>query len=265
MRISLIQMKVLKTPTENIEKIKKLVGLAKEQGADIAVLPEMCVCAYENSSFVEYAMDENSDTVRMLSCIARDNGIYLIAGSIPEKDNDNIYNTSFVFAPSGERIAKHRKMHLFDIDVENGQYFKESDTFSYGNDVTVFETKWGKIGVMICYDIRFPELSRLMADDVTAVIVPASFNYTTGPEHWELLFRCRAVDNQIYMMGCASATDDAQSYRSWGHSIITDPWGRVVKQLGTEEDILTCDIDPDYCMNIRKQLPLLKHRRRDIY
>lgn len=263
MRISLIQMKVLKTPKENLEKIGSLVAKAKSQNADIAVLPEMCFCAYENAAFVKYAMNEKSEIIKGLSDIAKKNKLYLTAGSIPEADGEKIYNTSYVFDTFGNIIAKHRKIHLFDVDIKNGQYFKESDTFSAGNKVTVFETEWGKIGVMICYDIRFPELALRMANDVKAIIVPASFNYTTGPEHWELLFRARAVDNQVYMIGCASATDDTQSYHSWGHSIITDPWGRVVKQLGTEEELYTADIDLEYCGTIRKQLPLLQHRRCD--
>lgn len=269
MRISLIQMKVLSTPMDNLEKIKQLVCKAKAERADIAVLPEMCCCAYENSAFEKYAMPEDDEFIKGLAECSRENAIIIVAGSVPEKTAEGIYNTSFVFGKQGDVIARHRKVHLFDIDVTDGQYFKESDTFSAGDAVTVFDTEWGKVGLMICFDVRFPELARRIVDkangDVKLIIVPAAFNATTGPQHWELLFRARALDNQVYMAGCASATDLQQSYHSWGHSIVTNPWGDVVAQLGTDEDILTLNLDFQYVDRIRNELPVLRNRRRDLY
>lgn len=265
MRVSLIQMDVLENPKDNLNKIKKLLSKAKKENTDIVVLPEMCCCPYEDSAFVKYAMTDNDYFLRELSYCASEKSMIIVAGSVPEKTSEGIYNTTFVFDIDGRIIARHRKVHLFDINIKNGQYFKESDTFLAGDSITKFDTIWGKIGLIICYDIRFPEFVRLMADDVKLVIVPASFNFTTGPQHWELLFRSRAVDNQIYMVGCASATNFQQKYHSWGHSIVTDPWGNIVGQLGTEEGLLTVDIDFQYVEKVRQELPLLYHRRKDLY
>lgn len=266
MKLSLLQMKTMATPEENIGKIKDMLKKAKAEGADMAVLPEMCCCPYENSAFVRYAMAANSPFLTELAATAKELGIYLVAGSVPELEDKKIYNTSFVYNPKGECIARHRKVHLFDINVEGGQYFMESDTFTPGKEVTAFDTPWGKFGLIICYDIRFPELSRLLAlEGVQAIIVPAAFNMTTGPAHWEISFRMRALDNQVFMAGCAPARDINSSYHAWGHSIVTDPWGSVVEQLDEKEGILTVELDFEKVEKVREQLPLLKHRRTDLY
>lgn len=256
MKISLIQMRVLKTPEENIEKIEQLVGKAVAEGAEIVVLPEMCCCEYKNDAFVKYAMSEDSEFVCRLSALARAHKIILVGGTVPEQDGDKIYNTSFVFDKNGNRIARHRKVHLFDINVNGGISFKESDTFSSGSCFTSFDTKWGKIGLIICFDIRFPDFIKAGSENLKMIIVPASFNMTTGPAHWELLFRARAVDNQLFMAGCAAALDENASYHSYGHSIITNSWGDVIASLDTNEDILTCTLDINEVDSIRNQLPL---------
>ena len=266
MKLSLIQMKTAATPEENIPKIRPLLAKAKAEGADMAVLPEMCACPYENAAFTRYAMEPDAFFLRTLAEEAKSLGLYLVAGSVPEKCGDQIYNTSFVFDDEGRRIAFHRKIHLFDINIEGGQYFMESDTFALGKQLTVFDTPWGRFGLMICYDIRFPELARLLVlEGVQAIIVPAAFNMTTGPDHWELSFRARALDNQIYMAGCAPARDLGASYHSWGHSIVTDPWGTVLGQLDEKEGILTAELNFSRVEKIRQELPLLKHRRTDLY
>ncbi|MFR3522969.1 MAG: carbon-nitrogen hydrolase family protein, partial [Clostridia bacterium] len=181
-------------------------------------------------------------------------------------DNNKIYNTSFVFNRHGKKIAKHRKIHLFDIDIKGKQTFKESDTLSPGDDVTVFDSEFGKIGLCICYDLRFPELARLMVNKgAKVIIVPASFNMTTGPAHWHLMFRSRAVDNQIYTIGCSPASDYNSSYVSYGHSLIVSPFGEVLCELDDKENIITYEIDLDYVDKIREELPLLNHRRKDLY
>ena len=263
MKLSLIQMSVKKTPDENLKNIGEYVKKAKEKGADIAVLPEICCCDYRNSQFVKYAMEENSEFLRAVGNIAKENNLILVAGTVPEKAGDRIYNTSFVYGKDGKLLAKHRKVHLFDINIERGQYFKESDTFSPGNKVTIFDTEYGKIGLMICFDIRFADFAALMRD-ADLIIVPAAFNFTTGV-HWETLFKGRALDNQLFIAGCAPATSETSSYKSYGHSIVVDPWGRVLGQLGTEEGILTVDLDFKYKEKVRNELPVLKNRRTDLY
>lgn len=153
-----------------------------------------------------------------------------------------------------------------DIDIRGGQCFKESEALSSGNEATVFDTEFGKMGLCVCYDFRFPELARQMVNRGARIfIVPAAFNMTTGPAHWELLYRSRAVDNQVFAVGTAPARDMAASYHSWGHSLVVDPWGNVLKMLDEKEGSLRCRLELEQIETVRRQLPLLKHRRRDIY
>ena len=176
-------------------------------------------------------------------------------------DDGSVYNTAYVFDREGRQIAKHRKVHLFDIDVKGGQCFKESDTLTAGNSATVFETEFGKMGLCICYDFRFPELARRMVlEGANVIFVPAAFNMTTGPAHWEVLFRSRAIDNQVFTFGTAPARDIDASYHSWGHSIAVSPWGTVLNQMEAEAGIQITSINLDEVAAIRDQLPLLKHR-----
>lgn len=266
-KIAAIQMSTVADKMENVRTVKTYLEKIKDENPDFVILPEMFCCPYQTENFPIYAEKEGGSVWQQLSGYAKQYGIYLIGGSMPEKDAEgNVYNTSYIFDREGKQIGKHRKVHLFDIDVKGGQTFKESDTLTAGDSDTVFDTEFGKIGVMLCFDIRFPELSRMMVNDGAKVIfVPAAFNMTTGPAHWELSFRTRALDNQIYMVGCAPARDVSAGYISWGHSIVTDPWGRVTGMLDENEGILLAELDMDYEEQVREELPLLKSRRKDIY
>lgn len=266
-KIAAIQMPTVADKMENVRTVKTYLEKIKDENPDFVILPEMFCCPYQTENFPIYAEKEGGPVWQQLSGYAKQYGIYLIGGSMPEKDAEgNVYNTSYIFDREGKQIGKHRKVHLFDIDVKGGQTFKESDTLTAGDSDTVFDTEFGKIGVMLCFDIRFPELSRMMVNDGAKVIfVPAAFNMTTGPAHWELSFRTRALDNQIYMVGCAPARDVSAGYISWGHSIVTDPWGRVIDMLDEKKGILLAELDMDYEEQVREELPLLKSRRKDIY
>ena len=266
-KIAAIQMSTVADKMENVRTVKTYLEKIKDETPDFVILPEMFCCPYQTENFPIYAEKEGGPVWQQLSGYAKQYGIYLIGGSMPEKDAEgNVYNTSYIFDREGKQIGKHRKVHLFDIDVKGGQTFKESDTLTAGDSDTVFDTEFGKIGVMLCFDIRFPELSRMMVNDGAKVIfVPAAFNMTTGPAHWELSFRTRALDNQIYMVGCAPARDVSAGYISWGHSIVTDPWGRVTGMLDENEGILLAELDMDYEEQVREELPLLKSRRKDMY
>lgn len=266
-KIAAIQMSTVADKMENVRTVKTYLEKIKDENPDFVILPEMFCCPYQTENFPIYAEKEGGPVWQQLSGYAKQYGIYLIGGSMPEKDAEgNVYNTSYIFDREGKQIGKHRKVHLFDIDVKGGQTFKESDTLTAGDSDTVFDTEFGKIGVMLCFDIRFPELSRMMVNDGAKVIfVPAAFNMTTGPAHWELSFRTRALDNQIYMVGCAPARDVSAGYISWGHSIVTDPWGRVIDMLDEKEGILLAELDMDYEEQVREELPLLKSRREDMY
>ena len=266
-KIAAIQMPTVTAKMENVRTVKTYLEKIKDENPDFVILPEMFCCPYQTENFPIYAEKEGGPVWQQLSGYAKQYGIYLIGGSMPEKDAEgNVYNTSYIFDREGKQIGKHRKVHLFDIDVKGGQTFKESDTLTAGDSDTVFDTEFGKIGVMLCFDIRFPELSRMMVNDGARIVfVPAAFNMTTGPAHWELSFRTRALDNQIYMVGCAPARDVSAGYISWGHSIVTDPWGRVTGMLDENEGILLAELDMDYEEQVREELPLLKSRRKDIY
>ena len=266
-KIAAIQMSTVADKMENARTVKAYLEKIKDENPDFVILPEMFCCPYQTENFPIYAEKEGGPVWQQLSGYAKQYGIYLIGGSMPEKDAEgNVYNTSYIFDREGKQIGKHRKVHLFDIDIKGGQTFKESDTLTAGDSDTVFDTEFGKIGVMLCFDIRFPELSRMMVNDGAKVIfVPAAFNMTTGPAHWELSFRTRALDNQIYMVGCAPARDVSAGYISWGHSIVTDPWGRVIDMLDEKKGILLAELDMDYEEQVREELPLLKSRRKDMY
>ena len=204
LKIAQIQMPVTADREENIRCACDMVRQAGD--IDMAVLPEMFCCPYDNACFRPYGEAEGGPAYRALSALARERGIWLVGGTLPELAEDRVYNTCYVFAPDGQLAAKHRKMHLFDIDVAGGQRFMESETLTAGNSVTTFETPWGVVGVCVCFDFRFTELSELMVlAGAKLVVVPAAFNMTTGPAHWELLFRQRAVDGQCYTVGTSPA------------------------------------------------------------
>lgn len=266
-KLMAVQMAAGENVDENLETARNQVLRCAAKNPDFVMLPEMFVCPYDASRFPDYAEPQGGTVWQALSGLAREAGVCLVAGTVPERDEaGRIYNTSYVFDPAGKQIAKHRKVHLFDIAIRGGQHFRESDTLTPGDSITVFDTPTGPAGLCICYDIRFPELFRRMADQgVKLVFIPASFNMTTGPEHWELTFRARALDNQMFLLGCASARDPQSRYQSWGHSILTDPWGRVLAQLDERAGILTGEIDLSQADAIREQLPLLRHRRLDLY
>lgn len=272
-KIALCQMNVVDNKEKNIEKAIQMIKESKEQGADLAVLPEMFNCPYENEKFIEYAEElENSQTLKEIAKIAKEENIHVLAGSIPELERDDenetesIYNTAVFFDNDGKQLGKHRKMHLFDIDVKGKIYFKESDTLSAGNEFTIIKTDSARFGIGICYDIRFVELSRIMAlNGVEILIFPGAFNLTTGPTHWELLFRSRALDNQVYAIGVAPALDENASYNSYGHSIAVNPWGEVIEELDYSEELKIVEIDLDEIKRIREEIPVLKNRRTDLY
>jgi predicted amidohydrolase len=266
LRIASIQLLGKPTKQETYGHIRELADSVPDGAADLLMLPEMWNGPYEAKRFPTFAEPEGGPSWRFLSALAKEKRVYLCGGSIAERDGDRIYNTAYVFDPDGAQIAKHRKVHLFDIDVKGGQRFFESETLSPGKDATVFSTAFCTMGLCICYDFRFPELSRLMVDaGAKVILVPAAFNMTTGPAHWELLFRSRAVDNQVYTVGTAPARDPKASYQSWGHSIVCSPWGDVLMQADETERVIITALDLNRLEAVREQLPLLKHRRTDVY
>lgn len=266
MRIAMIQMKVTADKQDNLRRAREKLLALKNERIDLAVLPEMFCCPYSNTCFRAYSEAAGGEAWQMLSDTARELGIWLVGGSVPELEEDRVYNTSFVFDRSGRQVARHRKAHLFDINVEGGQAFRESETLTAGSEITVFDTEFGKIGLCICFDFRFQELAKAMGDRGAKLIaVPAAFNMTTGPAHWELMFRQRAVDNQLFTLGVAPARDERAEYVSYANSILVDPWGTVLKRAGEGEEVLIAEIDLTECESIRTQLPIRNARRHDLY
>ncbi|NBG87031.1 carbon-nitrogen hydrolase family protein [Isachenkonia alkalipeptolytica] len=263
------QMMVEEDKKMNLEKAEEMIarGIRKYQ-PDIIILPEMFNTPYDNSYFPEFSEAYGGDTTLKIQKLAKEQGVMIIAGSIPEQGEGEkeIYNTTYVFGSKGELLGKHRKIHLFDIDIPGKITFKESDVLSPGEEITVLDTKFGKIGIAICYDVRFPELFQIMEKEgARLVVIPGAFNTTTGPAHWELLMRSRALDNQVYVAAVSPARNSKASYQAYGHSMIVDPWGRILDELEEKEGFLYRELDIDYLHQVRGELPTRKNRRVSLY
>lgn len=266
-KVAQLQLKVFEEKEKNIEQLHQVLEKLRKEKVDLVTVGEMFTCPYRTENFPVYAEKEGGDSWQAFSAFAKEYHVYLSVGSIAEMDeNGRVYNTAYVFNRDGRQIAKHRKVHLFDIEIEGGQCFKESDTLTAGDRCTVFDTEFGKMGICICFDCRFPELSRLMVQQGAKVIlVPAAFNMTTGPAHWEIMFRQRAVDNQCYMIGTSDARTPDADYVAWGHSMIVSPWGNIIQEMDEKPGYRISEIDLDYVDKVRRELPLLKARRVDLY
>ncbi|KAF7589832.1 Carbon-nitrogen hydrolase [Aspergillus hancockii] len=260
---------------KNLEKARQKALQAASEGASLIILPECFNSPYSTAKFRAYAEPlsespdpEQSPSFFALAQMARDTGAFIIGGTVPERDESGkIYNTSAVYSPHGKLLASHRKMHLFDIDVPGGMCFRESETLSPGNKITLVELEgYGTIGLGICYDMRFAEFSTIAArKGAFALVYPSAFNTTTGPLHWELLGRARAVDNQVYTILCSQARDPDSSYPAWGYSMVADPMGQVVVVTEEKEDIVYAVLDPNSIVKSRMAIPITYQRRHDVY
>lgn len=265
-KVALLQMKGSMVKQETWKKAEQMVKEAAARGVDLVVLPEMWNCPYANPYFLPFSEEEGGETYQLMSRLARENGIHLVGGSIPERQGERVYNTSFFFDDKGNLLGKHRKAHLFDIHVPGKIAFMESEILTPGDGATVIDTKFGKIGLAICYDVRFPELFRKMAlTGARAIILPAAFSVPTGEAHWEISLRARALDNQVYMLACSPSRALEGPYQAYGGSCIVDPWGQVLEMAGQEECIIYGQLDWERLQEVREQLPLLKHRRPELY
>ena len=264
-RVAVCQLRTELDGAQTMEKAASFVRRAAAGGADIAVLPEMFNCPYSGRYFRLFAAEGHEKAVESMSAWAKENGVYLVGGSVPETEGERLYNTCFVFDREGRQIAKHRKVHLFDVDIP-GMRFCESATFSPGKDVTVFDTEFGKMGAAICFDVRFPELFRAMAvRGARVVFLPAQFNMATGPAHWAETLKIRAVDNELFFIGASAARYEGFDYECWGHSVVYDPFGIALAAADETEQILFADLDLRRIEEVRAQLPTFLHLRRDVY
>ena len=246
---------------ENIYKILKMVETSAQQGADLIVLPEIFVYPFELRKINDIA-ESNDETLNRLVETAKTHGIHLCTGSLPVKELNRVFNRSYLIDPDGEIILQYDKSYLYDVSLP-GLKIEESKVFTRGKRYAIASTPLGKIGILICYDIRFPETARrlaLLGADI--ILVPAAFNTVTGPDHWHIFFKTRAVENQCYFAAASPARNHNTRFRAYGHSLIVDPWGDIVKEAGEGEIIIYGKIDPARIIEIRERLPLLKQWKR---
>uniref|UniRef100_A0A1A9WY81 omega-amidase n=1 Tax=Glossina brevipalpis TaxID=37001 RepID=A0A1A9WY81_9MUSC len=269
MRLALLQLKGSKDKLANLENAcKKIQEAVEKHQPRLITLPECFNSPYGTKYFREYAECIPSGTTsQRLSQLAKECNVYIVGGSIPEfGENDKIYNTCTIWSPEGKLIAKHRKMHLFDIDVKGGMRFKESETLTAGNEFTIIEIDDHKIGIGICYDIRFEEMARVYRNaGCEMIIYPAAFNMTTGPLHWELLQRSRANDNQLYVVTTSPARDETAEYVAYGHSMVVNPWAKIIQSAKEGEETVIADVDFSMVEQARQQIPISYQRRLDLY
>ncbi len=248
-------MKVSTSKDNNLKTASLFIERAKLSEAEIIVLPEMFNTPYTKSHMINYAEEGQGKAYKFLK--ENSKGIILIGGSIPEKDGENIYNTTFAFE-NGIEIGKYRKINLFDVDYDK-ICFQESGFITPGENTTVIKTSLGKIGLAICFDLRFPDLFQKMEEENPFLyIVPAAFNNVSGPAHYKLLARSRGLDTQSFIALCSPASDLNAEYCPYGHSLITDPWGNVLSEMDETEGIVLQNIDKEYVNQIRCELPIKK-------
>jgi omega-amidase len=277
-KLALIQLASTADKAHNLSHARsKVLEAVSKHNAGIVVLPECFNSPYGTKYFSKYAetllpsppTEAQSPSFHALSRLAKEANVYLVGGSIPEYEEDTkrLFNTSLTFSPTGELLATHRKVHLFDIDIPGKIRFKESEVLSPGNKVTIVDLPdYGKIGIAICYDVRFPELATIAArNGAFLLLYPGAFNLTTGALHWELQGRARAVDNQVYVGLCSPARDMKAEYNAWGHSMIVDPNAEILGQLDESEDIVVAELTGDRIEEVRKGIPIYTQRRFDVY
>jgi predicted amidohydrolase len=250
--------------TANLAEAERWIREATRQGAKLVVLPEVFIWRGDKKEERYSAEAIPGPTSEWLSALAGELAIHLLGGSILEEipNSHKAFNTSLLFDPDGKLLASYRKIHLFDVDLANGVSLRESATREYGGSVVVADSALGKLGLSVCYDLRFPELyRRLSAKGADLIFVPSAFTAFTGQAHWAPLLRARAIENQAYVVAPDQFGKSAKSFESYGHSMIVDPWGQVIAELADGPGVITAEIDLDYLAKVRTELPALKHRR----
>jgi predicted amidohydrolase len=252
----------------NVERAVELIQEGVEKGADLVALPENFNFLGERENKLRNAESIPGPTTTRMAGEAKKHGLYILAGSIPEriKGADKVYNTSVLFDPNGEEIARYRKLHLFDIEVEGQVSAQESATVRGGDELVVAETELATLGLTICYDIRFPELYRsLTLKGAEVIFSPAAFTLYTGKDHWETILRTRAVENTVFMVAPAQIGVHPPGKRCFGSAMIVDPWGTVIARAAEREMAVVADIDLELLENVRTNLPSLQHRKPEVY
>ena len=264
MKLALCQLDATTNKQDNLRRAKEMLFRAADNAAAMAILPEMFSITFESQLFYDVAEAcPGGETAALLSEAAKETGMFIVGGSIPELCDGKLFNTSMSFLPNGQFAGKYRKAHLFDVDVPGVFRFMESDTITRGDNLPlILKDAPIKTGVSICFDIRFPEFARLaMLEGCDLFALPAAFARTTGPRHWEILMRTRALDNQLFV----AAVAPAQSKNSHGHSMLVSPDGKVLIDCGEEECLQVVEVDLSLLQEMRQSIPVSTARRTDLY
>ena len=264
MRIAAAQMTSGADKADNLETATRLIRKAAESGAQFVGLPENFSWMGAEPERNQNAETLEGSTLAQLAELARSLKISVLAGSILETGapGGRLFNTSVLFGPEGQRLGVYRKIHLFDVEVGDGQTYRESAAVAPGADVVVADSPVGKVGLSVCYDLRFPELYRRHAElGAVLITVPAAFTLMTGKDHWEVLLRARAIENQAYVIAPAQQGRHPKERLTWGHAMVVDPWGLVVARASEGEGLAMAELDLEYLAKVRRTLPALQHRK----
>lgn len=264
MKIKVAACQMVSTPRveDNLRTAEKLIAEAAQQGAQLVGLPEyFCLMGQEQDKVAIREPLGQGPLQQFLSEQARRHGLWLSGGTIPLQapEPDKVLNTTLVYNPDGELVARYDKVHLFSFSKGQESY-DEARTITPGTQISRFDLPWGRVGLSVCYDLRFPELYRAMGA-LSLLMVPAAFTYTTGSAHWDILLRARAIENQCYVLAPAQGGKHENGRRTWGHSQLIDPWGQVIALLEEGEGVVVGEIDDDYLAKVREDLPALRHRK----
>lgn len=267
MRVAAAQLNSTADVDANTEAAERVVRAAAADGAELVVLPEKWSLLGDTDTLHSLAEPLEGPVISAARSWARELGIHLVAGSVAERvpGRELLSNTSLLVDPDGEIAATYRKVHMFDVDVD-GVSYRESDAEAPGEEVVTAPAGELELGLSVCYDLRFPELYRVMAlRGATAVTVPAAFTAFTGRDHWEVLLRARAIENQLFVIAAGQFGEAPPHFSSWGHSMVVDPWGRILDQLPDGEGHAIADLDLDELESVRERIPALANRRPGAY
>jgi len=266
MRVAVVQMNSAEDKAQNLSTAERLLHEAADRGAELAVLPELFTYLGRRGKHKEVAETIPGSTSELLMRIARERRMHLVGGSFLESasGHERLFNTSLAIDADGAIVARYRKLHLFDVDVD-GRRYRESDTMAPGEDVVLTKLGDTPVGLTICYDLRFPELyRRLGAGGARIITAPSAFTFETGKDHWDLLVRTRALENQVFVLAAAQVGSHPPGLACWGNAMIVDPWGTVLARAPEAECVVLADIDFEHQDRIRASLPALSHRRTEI-
>ena len=265
MRVALCQTNSGEDVAANEAQVTALLEEAGGAEADLAALPEVWPCQGSAPQVRDAAEPVPGPRTEHLAELARRHGMWVHGGSVLELDDERVYNTSVLFDRQGELVARYRKIHLFDADPPGGQPSRESFLYSAGDEVVTAETEFGRAGMSICYDLRFPELYRaLAANGATLLFVPSAFRHETGKDHWDVLLRARAIEEQCFVIAAAqwgTWGPEGRERRNHGNSMVVDPWGRVLARVPDGVGVTFAEVDLEEVRRVREVLPALRHRR----